>query len=63
MVYVCVQVPIPNLQPRRGHCAGAFSFSPGITEVVLFGGVTSFPYDIKKVIADTTVLRFGECMV
>ena len=57
----CVQVPIPNLQPRYGHCVTAFSLSPGITEVAIFGGNTSFPLKVDKDIADTKVLRFGEC--
>ena len=57
----CVQVPIPNLQPRQGHCVAAFSLSPGITEVVIFGGTTSFPDEDDNDIADTRVLRFGEC--
>ena len=57
----CVQVPIPNLQPRHGHCVAAFSLSPGITEVVIFGGNTSCPDEDDNDIADTRVLRFGEC--
>ena len=57
----CVQVPIPNLQPRRGHCVAAFSLSPGIIEVVIFGGSTSYPATSYNAIADTKVLRFGEC--
>ena len=63
MVYYvfCVQVPIPNLQPRQGHCFAAFSPSPGITEVVIFGGNTSYPATADGTIADTKVLRFGEC--
>ena len=58
-VLVCVyfQVPAPNLQPRHYHCAAAFSLSPGITEVVMFGGDSTG----GDAIADTTVLRFGEC--
>ena len=57
----CVQVPIPNLQPRYAHCVAAFSLSPGITEVVIFGGNTSYPFDTDNAIADTRVLKFGEC--
>ena len=56
-----VQVPIPSLQPRRGHCVAAFSLSPGITEVVIFGGNTSYPFDADNELANTEVLRFGEC--
>ena len=59
----CVQVPISSLQPRQGHCVAAFSLSPGITEVVIFGGNTSYPYDADNDIADTKVLRFGECLL
>ena len=50
-----------NLQPRQGHCAAAISLSPGITEVVIFGGADRFPAQLINVMADTTVLRFGEC--
>ena len=57
----CVQVPIPNLQPRYGHCVAAFSLSPGIIEVVIFGGNTGYPFDADNELADTKVLRFGEC--
>ena len=57
----CVQVPIPNLQPRQCHRVAAFSLSPGITEVVIFGGNTSYPLKDDTDIADTKVLRFGEC--
>ena len=57
----CVQVPISSLQPRQGHCVAAFSLSPGITEVVIFGGNTGFPPLVDTDIADTMMLRFGEC--
>ena len=50
-----------DLKARYGHCAAAYSLSPGITEIVIFGGATTFPPNIDDVIADTTVLRFGEC--
>ena len=55
-----MQVAVPNLQSRYGHCAAAFSLSPGITEVVLFGGTNCYPVNTKAYMADTTVLRFGE---
>ena len=63
MVYYVfyVQVPIPSLQSRSGHCVAAFSLSPGITEVVIFGGSTSYPPTADNIFADTKVLRFGEC--
>ena len=37
-LYLCVQVPVTDLQSRYCHCAAAFTLSPGIAEVVLFGG-------------------------
>ena len=40
------------------HSATAFNLSPGLTEVVLFGGTLTFIS--HHVIANTTVLRFGE---
>ena len=46
-----------TLQSRYGHSATAFSLSPGLTEVILFGGLTSL--SLSVVIAETTVLRFG----
>ena len=51
---------MPGLKARYGHCAAAYSLSPGITEIVIFGGNTTFPPDSGD-ISDTTVLRFGEC--
>ena len=50
---------MPGLKTRYGHCAAAYSLSPGITEIVIFGGITR--YSTSDCIADTTVLRFGEC--
>ena len=50
---------MPGHKARFGHCAAAYSFSPGITEIVIFGGITR--YSTGDFIADTTVLRFGEC--
>ena len=52
---------MPGLKARCGHCAAVYSLSPGITEIVIFGGTTTYPPNIGDVIADTTVLRFGEC--
>ena len=51
---------MPGLKARYGHCAAAYSLSPGITEIVIFGGTTTCPPKIGNFIADTTVLRFGE---
>ena len=52
---------MPGIKARYGHCAAAYSLSPGISEVVIFGGATTFPPKSGDFIADTTVLRFGEC--
>ena len=52
---------MPGLKARYGHCAAAYSLNPGITEIVIFGGTTRFPIETGDSIADTTVLRFGEC--
>ena len=51
-----VQVTVPTLKSRGGHSATAFSLSPGLTEVIIFGGVDDDDEDL----ANTTVLRFGE---
>lgn len=54
-VVLHVQVIVPTLQSRHSHSAGAFSsLSPGLTEVIIFGGHTG-----QSFIAETTVLRFG----
>ena len=53
-VVLHVQVRVPTLQSRRSHSATAFSLSPGLTEVILFGGWSG-----QSLIAKTTVLRFG----
>ena len=52
---------MPGLKARCGHCAAAYSLSPGITEIVIFGGTATFPPNTGDYLADTTVLRFGEC--
>ena len=52
---------MPGIKARCGHCAAAYSLSPGITEIVIFGGATRYPANTGDFIADTTVLRFGEC--
>ena len=62
-LYLCVQVPVTDLQSRYSHCAAAFTLNPGIAEVVLFGGCTAYPATIETTIAETTVLRFGKCIV
>ena len=53
-VVLHVQVRVPTLQSRESHSATAFSLSPGLTEVILFGGWTG-----QSRISKTTVLRFG----
>ena len=63
ILYLCVQVPVTDLQSRYKHCAAAFTLSPGIAEVVLFGGCTTYPATIETFIAETTVLRFGKYIV
>ena len=54
---------MPALKARCYHCAAAYSLSPGISEIVIFGGVTRYPPSTDDLIADTTVLRFGECLI
>ena len=54
-----------KLQGRKDHSATVISFSPGLEEVILFGGCPEWPSDYKtdsdlSQIANTTVLRFGE---
>ena len=57
-----MQVLVPGLKARCCHCAAAYSLSPGITEIVIFGGTATYPpNNTGDVLADTTVLRFGEC--
>ena len=60
-----VQVTVPGLQSRCQHSATAFNLSPGLIEVVLFGGYSEWPCNYKSYcdimpMANTTVLRFGE---
>ena len=64
-VYVRMQVKVPSLQSRCTHSATAFNLSPGLIEVILFGGYSEWPSNLKSAaditpIANTTVLRFGE---
>ena len=55
-----VQVRVPGLQARYGHRAAAFSITPALTLVTIFGGDVN-----NKLLANTTVLEFGEstCML
>ena len=45
------------VQPRAGHTANAISLGPGLTEVVLLGGMVD-PFTDSD--ADTTLLQFSE---
>ena len=49
---------------RKDHAAAVISLSPGLTEVVMFGGCPewspNYSDDETPKIANTTVLRFGE---
>ena len=65
MCVLHVQVKEPRLQARADHSATAFTHTPVLTEVVLFGGYAEWPEDSKTYAdlpptANTTVLRFGE---
>ena len=67
-VVLHVQVTVPSLQSRSDRSATAFSLSPGLTEVTIFGGCPNVPSNWKShadipQIANTTVLRFGESHV
>ena len=60
-----VQIQVSSLQSRFWHCAAASTISPGMTEVVMFGGCLEWPKNPKtdddfKKLSMTTVLRFGE---
>ena len=55
---LCVQ--LPSLQSRCRHSATVFSLSPNLADVVIFGGYYKCSADVTP-IANTTVLRFGEC--
>lgn len=58
-----MQVVVPVLQPRFCHCAAAFSISPELAEVVIFGGCSEWPRKSTKPllpIADIILLKFGK---
>ena len=66
MLYLHAQIKVPSLQSRCYHTADVFHFSARLAEVILFGGVPEWPKNAKydadlRMIAQTTVLRFGEC--
>ena len=55
------------MQPRWWHTIAAFSLTPGLTEVTMFGGCPKYnpdaPDDQQPKIAETTILRLGEHLV
>ena len=66
MLCVHVQIKVPSLQSRYRHTADVFHFNARLADVILFGGVPEVPRNAKSaadlpMIAQTTVLRFGEC--
>ena len=46
--------PPESVRGRLSHSITATSLGPGLTEVLMFGGVLGGPF------AETTILRFGE---
>ena len=53
---LCLQVTPPeSMTPRFLHSITATSLGPGLTEVLVFGGLSE-----GDPIAETTILRFGE---
>ena len=68
MLCSCVQVTVPGFQGRCDHSSTAFNVSPGLTEVVLFGGCPELPsvpragFDLPQM-ANTTILQSGECLI
>ena len=66
MLCLHVQIKVPSFQSRCNHTADVFHFSARLAEVILFGGIPVYPKNPKfnadfSMIAQTTVLRFGEC--
>ena len=62
---VNAQVKIPGFQSRFWQSVAAFSLSPGLTEVTIFGGCPKVQSNARSGddlprIANTTVLRFGK---
>ena len=60
-----VQVRGHSIQARATHTATAITHTPGLVEVVIFGGYSEWPKDYKtdadlKPISHTVVLLFGE---
>ena len=44
---------------RDSHCSAAFTMCPGLTEVVVFGGMETYSGKLSK----TSVLQFGELLL
>ncbi len=56
--FLCPQVTPPeSMTPRHSHSITAISLGPGLTEVLVFGGLQRFG---ENPIAETTILRFGK---
>ncbi len=49
--------PPESVTPRCGHSITATSLGPGLTEVLVFGGIM---LETIGTVAETTILRFGE---
>ena len=63
---VHVQIKVPSLQSRYNHTADVFYFNARLADVISFGGVPEVPKNAKSaadlsMIAQTTVVQFGEC--
>ena len=55
-----MQVRIPGLLARKGHKAAAICITPSLTLVIIFGGGCTTPGVFSTILANTTVLEFGE---
>lgn len=65
LVYTFFKVDIPGFQERYLHSCAAFTLSPGLTDVIIFGGCQVQPnaQDMDKNypgILGTVLLEFGE---
>ncbi len=57
IITLCLQVTPPeSVTPRWAHSITATSLGPGLTEVLVFGGML----ENRRTVAETTILRFGE---
>ena len=48
--------PPESMTPRSYHSITATSLGPGLTEVLVFGGIS----ENNEIVSETTILRFGE---